>query len=142
MIKLVNKVLYRPAKPVTDFSEALRIGQQMLAYIKHPKTKALGLAAPQIGISKRFFVMNVNDFGMIIINPTIIDNASEPITAPEGCLSFPNKIVEVSRPSNIVVSFYNDICIPLEGLAARCFLHEYDHLDGITMFDRTRGSNA
>jgi peptide deformylase len=153
MLKLVNKVLYRPAKPVTDFEEATQISRQMLDHIR--KKGHLGLAAPQIGISKRFFVMLINESGhkseFIVINPTIIDNISLPISLEEGCLSFPGKRIMVDRPREIVVSYYDgaivnatksalNSCLPLDGIAARCFQHEYDHLDGITMFDRKRGS--
>jgi len=149
MLKLVNKVLYRPAKPVdVDYWESVvRTGKEMLAYIR---TRGYGLAAPQIGVSKRFFVMNVDGIERIIINPTIVDNSSPFVSMEEGCLSFPGKRIMVDRPANIVVSYEDGLtkgmfdnihvaCLPMDGMEARCFLHEYDHLNGVTMFQHQRG---
>ena len=104
----------------------------------------VGLAAPQVGISKRFFVMDVRDGEgnrqpQVFINPQIIHIEGEQI-GEEGCLSFPGLFQVVKREMRVIVraqdvngeEFEKD----LEGLAARCALHETDHCDGIVFIDR------
>ena len=90
----------------------------------------IGLAAPQVGRDLRMFVMNTeeNQFDKII-NPKIIE-ASGVSTFNEGCLSFPELFADVARPDWIKVSYLNE-----DGLWARCFQHELDHLDGRLLVD-------
>ena len=93
----------------------------------------VGLAAPQVGVLKRIAVIDVGDGPIILINPEII--AEEGCqTGSEGCLSYPGKYGEVSRPNKVTVK-----ALDLEGvereitgeeLLARAFCHEIDHLDG------------
>jgi peptide deformylase len=104
----------------------------------------VGLAAPQVGISKRFFVMDVRDEEdnrrpQVFINPQIIHIEGEQI-GEEGCLSFPGLFQVVRREMRIVVRAQDltgdEFEADLEGLAARCVLHETDHCDGIVFIDR------
>lgn len=103
----------------------------------------VGLAAPQIGIAKRAFVVDVRPkpgAGLLVLfNPEIV-SAIEPKTGREGCLSIPDFTAKVRRPQNIVVRGTNpqgeSVVIHSEGFEAVCIQHEIDHLDGILFLDR------
>ena len=106
--------------------------------------EGVGLAAPQIGINKRIFVMDCSDGQekreyVIVINPEVISSSEELKTYKEGCLSIPEITEEVVRPEKINVS-YEDLSgklktEKLEGLWATCFQHELDHLNGKLFID-------
>ncbi len=100
----------------------------------------VGLAAPQVGISQRFFVMNAGDKVRKVINPMILQYGSALAEMEEGCLSIPGVHKKVRRPRRISVKYIDETGrIVEEGLkdyAARVFQHEYDHLDGIMFVDR------
>ena len=95
----------------------------------------IGLSANQCGVSARVFVIGTNDFEMSCINPKIINRSEETIKGDEGCLSFPGFYVKIARPSWIDVEFTDENGqvkqIRLEGLTARCFEHELDHMNGV-----------
>ena len=104
----------------------------------------VGLAAPQIGISKRFFVMDVPDEEgqsnkLAFVNPEIIRVEGEQIR-DEGCLSFPGLYQVVKREMRVIVRAQDvkgqKFELDLKDLAARCVLHETDHCDGIVFLDR------
>ena len=104
-------------------------------------SKGMGLAANQIGITKRFFAIGHESFDVfkkpaIIYNPVLVNADEEQELAQEGCLSFPGLLLQVSRPKIIMVRYQNNkgefLLSRLEGLEARCFQHELDHLNGIT----------
>ena len=101
----------------------------------------LGLAAPQVGVQKRFFVYDLDDGTgpHTIVNPTITESRGEWVH-DEGCLSIPRLYVEIVRPKEVLVSGYdldgNEVQIEADELEARLFQHELDHLDGVLMFDR------
>jgi peptide deformylase len=108
-------------------------------------SKGMGLAANQIGITKRFFAIGHESFDVfkkpaIIYNPVLVNADEEQELRQEGCLSFPGVWVQVSRPKTIMVRYQNNkgefLLSRLEGLEARCFQHELDHLDGITFNKR------
>ncbi len=102
----------------------------------------VGLAAPQVGISKRFFVIIADDdVRRVFINPVITKTSSELVPYEEGCLSIPGYSEEIMRPSKISVSALDEngkhfLLEDIDGLLARCVQHEYDHLDGIMYIDR------
>lgn len=93
----------------------------------------VGLAAPQVGILKRVVVIDVGDGPIILINPEIIEKSGEQ-TGDEGCLSVPGMSGQVTRPNYVKVKALNedmeDVVYEGEGLLARAFCHELDHLDG------------
>ncbi len=103
----------------------------------------VGLAAPQVGISKRFFVMDVPEEGesnkLAFINPEIIRVEGEQV-GDEGCLSFPGLYQVVKRDMRVIVRAQDvkgeTFEMDLKDLAARCVLHETDHCDGIVFLDR------
>lgn len=146
-MKLTNKVLYRPAKPFTDFQLATQndfMVDQMMTFMK--KNDGIGLAAPQIGVSKRLFVMEINSVKRACFNPEIVDHSDDLTEYPEGCLSFPGDECKIKRPSAVSVRYQTVtgdwVQESLSGLTARCFQHELDHLNGITMHDRAKEEYA
>ena len=107
--------------------------------------KGMGLAANQIGITKRFFAIGHSSFDTfknhaIIWNPQVINFSEEKIIDVEGCLSFKNIFVKVERPKTIEVQYETTQgktrFARLDGMESKCFQHELDHLDGITFNKR------
>ena len=100
----------------------------------------VGLAAPQLGIKKRIFIMGNFTKLVACINPKIVSLSEERDNDLEGCLSFPDLFMKVKRPSSAVVQ-YNTVSGELverevTGFECRVFLHEYDHLIGVTFNQR------
>jgi peptide deformylase len=100
----------------------------------------LGLSANQVGLNLRAFVIGNDDFRMSVFNPEIVSVSSDTTLMEEGCLSFPGVFLKVQRPTTIKVRYQNPKGELVEedynGLTARIFLHEYDHMQGITMQSR------
>ena len=105
------------------------------------KAEGVGLAAPQIGILRRFCVIDVGDGLIELINPVITEMSGKQ-TDNEGCLSLPGKSAEVTRPMKVTVRaqdrFGNNFTVTGEGLKARALCHEIDHLDGVLYIDRAK----
>lgn len=93
----------------------------------------VGLAAPQVGILKRIVVIDVGEGPIMLINPEILETSGEQ-TGDEGCLSVPGMAGQVTRPNYVKVKAFdvnmNEQIYEGEGLLARAFCHEIDHLDG------------
>ena len=107
--------------------------------------RGMGLAANQIGITKRFFAIGHDSFDtfqkhVIIWNPQVINFSEEKIIDVEGCLSFKDIFVKVERPKVIEVQYETTKgkteFAKLDGMESKCFQHELDHLDGITFNKR------
>jgi peptide deformylase len=105
----------------------------------------IGLAANQIGIVKRVFVMGSNNIPgfpapFAVFNPRIVEASTEMVTDQEGCLSYPGLFLTVKRPSWIVAEYQNakgdTIEARFDGYLSKCFQHELDHLDGICFVDK------
>jgi peptide deformylase len=137
IVKFGDPVLEKKAAPVTDFNEELRkLVDDMFEsmYAAH----GVGLAAPQIGISKRIAVIDVTfkedpDAKVVLVNPEIIHTEGRQ-TSNEGCLSIPEFREKVTRPMKVKVRAQNaegkTIEVEGEELLARALLHETDHLNG------------
>lgn len=99
----------------------------------------LGLAANQCGFPYRVFAVRSNP-GLVVFNPRIIDQTTEELYLDEGCLTYPNLVLKVKRPSMIKVRYYepngNVVTQKFIGMTARIFLHEMDHLNGINFTQR------
>jgi peptide deformylase len=99
----------------------------------------IGLSANQCGVFERVFVIGTDHFQIACINPRIIGQAPSTIKVEEGCLSFPGLHVKLDRPDWVEVEFTNEMGelkhMRLEGITARCFQHELDHMNGIRMID-------
>ena len=102
----------------------------------------VGLAAPQVGIAKRFFVIVADDeIRRVFINPVITKTSNDLVDYEEGCLSIPGFYENIKRPSKVSVTALNEqgkqfVIEEAEGLLARVIQHENDHLDGILYIDR------
>jgi len=109
------------------------------------ENNGIGLAAPQVGIQKRLFIMGNEQQLYAIINPSILIKEGDVIKDIEGCLSFPKLWLRVNRSSRIQVSYQDisgqKITTEFTGIKARVFQHEIDHLDGIC-FDTRVGPVA
>jgi peptide deformylase len=111
------------------------IEQEMLELMR--ASNGIGLAANQVGLLRRVFVMKLADGREIgCFNPWIMFGDNDKIEGDEGCLSFPNLWLRVKRHNKITAAYLDNTgkqcIIELEGLDARCFQHELDHLDGVT----------
>jgi peptide deformylase len=145
-MKLTKKVLHNTAR-VVEFAwpyQNKQLADSMLDLMR--REHGIGLAATQVGISKRLFVMEINGVTRACFNPEIVNTSKELVDFDEGCLSFPGESCTIKRPEQIEVRYFNlqgqEIKEALSGLEARCFQHELDHLDGITMWDRHKEQNA
>ena len=107
--------------------------------------RGMGLAANQIGITKRFFAIGHDSFDTfqkhaIIWNPRVINFSEDKVIDVEGCLSFKGTFVKVERPKQIEVQYETTQgktrFAKLNGMESKCFQHELDHLDGITFNKR------
>jgi len=137
-IRLIgDPVLRRPATEVTDVDGALvRLTDDMFTTMY--EAPGIGLAAPQVGVQKRFFVYDHGEGAGVILNPRIIESDGE-WTFEEGCLSVPDLTWEITRPKRIhlvgVDLDGNEVSIEADEIEARLFQHEIDHLDGILLVD-------
>ncbi len=139
IVKDPDPILREVAKEVTKFNSNLKKLLNDMAETMYD-AQGVGLAAPQIGISKRVIVVDVGDENGLVemVNPVILERSGEQI-GPEGCLSIPNLNGEVSRSERIVISGQNSdgetFTIEAKGYFARAFQHEVDHLNGVLFTD-------
>lgn len=139
IVKDPDPVLREEAKEVTKFNSNLKKLLKDMAETMYD-AEGVGLAAPQIGISKRVIVVDIGDeTGLIeMVNPVIVEQEGEQL-GPEGCLSIPNLNGEVMRADRIVVKGQNAdgeyFTVEASGYLSRAFQHEVDHLNGILFTD-------
>ena len=136
-----HPILHERVKPCSedlDRHEMSRILKENMVHYE-----GIGLSANQIGIGERVFVMMLNmetEETITCFNPRIIKRYEDDVWYEEGCLSFPDEIINIQRPNRIVVKYEDedkkDHKIKLSGLTARVFLHEFDHLEGIVFTER------
>ena len=100
----------------------------------------IGLSANQCGVNIRMFIMGFGDQVYGCINPEVVEQSEELVDDQEGCLSFPGLILRVKRPKWIQAKYTNKhgqtVEEKFEGLTARCYLHELDHMNGIRFVDK------
>ncbi|MFD1880148.1 peptide deformylase [Paracoccus pacificus] len=135
------KKLCSPIGRVTPDIESLAADMLATMY----EAPGVGLAAPQVGVIQRLFVMDCTKDPeappkpMVLINPEILWQSDEPNTYEEGCLSFPDLYAEVTRPAQVRAE-WTDLggkrqTGDFEGLWATCLQHELDHLNGVLFID-------
>jgi peptide deformylase len=148
ILKYGSPVLRKHSGEITEEDNLVQMVKDLFDTLK--KEGGLGLAAPQIGILKRVFLMDTSPLNeddpttekieQAFINPEIIGFSAETIFYEEGCLSIPGIYESVERPVKIRVryqdTFFNTIEKELDGMQARIFQHEFDHLNGILFIDR------
>lgn len=135
-----DKVLETRAEPVTAFDDELATLVSEMFDAMH-KGDGIGLAAPQVGISKRIFVVHIEgDRRRVFVNPEIIETSQDLVEYEEGCLSFPGLYFTVTRPASVKIQAFTEkgkpFTLDADGLLARVVQHEYDHLDGKLFIDR------
>lgn len=140
LVNNTDQILYTKTErfdfsnPPIDPSELAHIlAQTMIA------NNGIGLAAPQIGLPYRAFVLTGKPI-LCCFNPIIVDTSSEQIYLEEGCLSFPNLIVKIKRPKIIRARYTmpngETVTNKFIGMTARTFQHELDHLNGVVFTQR------
>jgi peptide deformylase len=145
-MELTRRILQHQLKPANLGNKWATedLAQRMLQFMR--KNNGIGLAANQVGERVRMFVMGIDGRDWVCFNPEIIQTRNDLTDFDEGCLSFPGESCIIKRPDVIDVRYYNvngvEITEELTGLASRCFQHELDHLNGITMHDRYKEQNA
>jgi len=138
IIQLGDPTLRKKSFPVTDFGQKTH---QLLDDMKETLIKAdgVGLAAPQVGVLRRVFIVMYDNYYYECINPVIVESSGSQI-GEEGCLSVKGKFGTVERPNNIVVKAYDrhgkTFTVKAQGFMAKIFCHENDHLDGIVYVDK------
>jgi peptide deformylase len=135
-----DPVLKSRATQVKDFDESLKhLAEEMLRIMR--EHEGVGLAANQIGRLKRIFVAAYDEEEYMMVNPVIETRSETTEKDMEGCLSIPGTRVEVERPTAVTVSGQDlsgvPVRIEVQGILARIFQHEIDHLDGVLILDRT-----
>ncbi len=137
-----DPILRKKSKTVVEMNERTKeLIEDMIETMQ--EAEGAGLAAPQVGILKRIFIVDVDENGPIVmINPEIIQTDGCQV-GEEGCLSIPGYFSEVERPNYVKVKFQNidmeEVIMEGEELFARAVLHENDPLNGILFVDRLKG---
>lgn len=143
IVLLGDPVLRKPAQEVESFDRELQALVDDL-FSTMASADGAGLAAPQIGVSKRVLVVDVRRMAgdharIALVNPTVVERSDDEEKDTEGCLSIPGVSEVVRRPLHIVVEGKDpsgeDLHFKAEGFYARALLHEIDHLDGVLFID-------
>ena len=136
-----DEVLTKPCKEVTKITLRTKVLINDMLDTMY-EALGVGLAAPQVGVLKRIVVIDVGEGPIVLINPEIIETSGEQ-SGEEGCLSVPGKSGLVTRPDYVKVRALNEDMeeseLEGEGLLARAFCHEIDHLDGKMYVDLVEG---
>ena len=138
IVQVGDEVLRKKSFPVAEINDKIK---ELLDDMKETLSKAdgVGLAAPQVGVLKRIFIISLDGEYYECINPEIIKQSGTQ-TGDEGCLSVRGKYGTVTRPMKVVVKAMDrngkEFTVKAEGFLARAFCHEYDHLDGVLYIDK------
>ncbi len=137
-----NPVLRKEAPPVETFDQDLADTVRAM-FERMYASGGVGLAAPQVGISRRIMVLNATgepEDEIVLINPRIVDKSGPETLFDEGCLSFPGIYAEVKRPDECTVRAQGldgeEFEASYAGFPSRIVQHEYDHLEGVLLVDR------
>lgn len=139
--ELGDEVLTKKCKEVTKMTLRTRMLIEDMLDTMY-EAAGVGLAAPQVGILKRIVVIDVGEGPVILVNPEILETSGEQ-TGEEGCLSVPGKSGIVTRPDHVKVKAFDENMEEIElegdGLLARAFCHEIDHLEGKLYVELAQG---
>ena len=140
IVTLGDEVLREKCTPVTDFDDSLHILLEAM-FETLDSAEGVGLAAPQVGVDKRFFIVSLPDgTRREFVNPEITGMSVEKNPYEEGCPSLPGVYHDVVRPSKVIIKAQDangtEFTLKASGLLARVIQHEYDHLDGKLFIDR------
>ncbi len=133
IVKIPDPVLFEVAQPVSDLEPWQKISDIMFDLMV--KFHGCGLAAPQVGLSYRAFILGTSKTKLTFINPEVLEVGDQKGTSIEGCLSIPGFSTNVERPRKIKVKWTGldgkETIQTFEGLTSRAFQHEFDHLNGV-----------
>ncbi|MCU0352279.1 MAG: peptide deformylase [Cytophagales bacterium] len=143
-----DPVLKKTAQPIEKGTDLKKLVADM--YETMYNANGVGLAAPQIGMSIRLFVVDgspmdeddetLKTFKKVFVNPTVMEETGDAWAFEEGCLSIPGIRADVNRPPKVTVRYFdedwNEHTDTYDGLAARIIQHEYDHLEGVLFVDK------
>ncbi|MBR3909067.1 MAG: peptide deformylase [Clostridia bacterium] len=143
IVKIGDDVLRKVCRTQLTFDEKLHQTLDDMIETMYA-AEGVGLAAPQVGMLRRYCVIDVGDGVIELINPVITEKSEETQTGNEGCLSIPDRSEVVTRPMRVSVRAQNrygeNITVTGEGLKARALCHEIDHLDGVLYIDYAKRS--
>ena len=132
IVKFGDPILNKTSRKIEKFDDRLAILIDDMLETMYD-AMGVGLAAPQVGMLKRIVVIDIGEGPIVLINPEILETSGEQ-TGDEGCLSVPGMAGQVTRPNYVKVKALdedmNEVEYEGEGLLARAFCHEIDHLDG------------
>ncbi len=146
-----DPILKKRGEDVTpDSADIKQLSEDMFETMY--QANGIGLAAPQIGISLRMFIVDSSPideeegrdgFKRVFINPEVIESSGDSWNFEEGCLSIPGIRADVQRPPSVTIRYqdedWQEHTETLDGMAARIVLHEYDHVEGVLFTDRING---
>lgn len=150
MSLLTMKIVQSPDPALLEVCEPCQTGDKALVKLGKKMAQAMyknggcGLAAPQVGILKRFVVIDCNDpeaepDPLFLVNPEIVETWGKQVEDLEGCLSLPGISVPMTRPEWARVRYWdldgNEQVVESDGLLGRCLQHEIDHLNGKTLLE-------
>lgn len=138
IVTLGDEVLRKKCRPVGEVTERIQTLVDDMIETMHD-ANGVGLAAPQVGVMRRIFVVDIGEGPIVLISPEIIEMSGEQ-TGEEGCLSLPGKAGTVTRANYVKIKGLdregNEQVYEGTELLARAFQHENDHLDGILYIDK------
>lgn len=138
IVTLGDEILRKKCRPVGEVTERIQTLVDDMIETMHD-ANGVGLAAPQVGVMRRIFVVDIGEGPIVLINPEIIEMSGEQ-TGEEGCLSLPGKAGTVTRANYVKIKGLdregNEQVYEGTELLARAFQHENDHLDGILYIDK------
>lgn len=153
MLRIPHPVLAERSSPLAEIDRfALELAEDLVDTM-YASPNCVGLAAPQIGVSRRALVMDVSshrkagaNHGLVVLFDPVLVEQGELVVAREGCMSVPDLTGDVGRPNAVVVEGLGadslKEVIEAEGFEARALMHELDHLDGLVFLDRVGGPHA
>ena len=142
IIRFPDPILKRQAQPIEEIDERVRERVKQMFALMY-RDKGVGLAAPQVGWSRRLFIMNPTgkpEDERVWVNPVITAKSKETARSQEGCLSIPEVYGKIERSLKIKIEGYdlegNEVNLELAEFPARICQHETDHLDGLLIIDK------
>lgn len=139
IVRYGDEILRKKAEPIEKIEEVEGVIDDMFRLMH--EAEGVGLAGPQAGISKRFFVIEVDESGpLVFVNPVIIERKGRKTELEEGCLSFPGITGTVVRPETVLIKALDrageEFTLETDGLLAKVIQHEYDHINGVLFIDK------
>lgn len=140
IVTLGDEILRKVCRTQLNFDQRLHTVLDDMAETMY-QAEGVGLAAPQVGILRRFCIIDAGDGLIELVNPVIIESSGTQ-TGDEGCLSVPGRSSQVTRPMKVKVRAQDrhgkNFTVEGEGLKARALCHELEHLDGILYIDKLK----